>query len=108
MDVRHHSVISRDDENAKSVDYSEQGGGQTVISWMPVEKVSAHTALGCRDLSRADFVVPDGSSEVLLEVNTLPGMTPTSLYPDAAAHFGYDFAALVSLLVERAANRKSS
>lgn len=67
--------------------------------------IRAHKALGCRDLSRADFVVADDNREILLEVNTLPGMTPTSLYPDAAAHFGYDFAALVSLLVERAANR---
>lgn len=67
--------------------------------------VAAHQALGCRDLSRADFVVPDGDREILLEVNTLPGMTPTSLYPDAANHYGYDFAALVSHLVERAANR---
>ena len=38
----------------------------------------------------------------LLEVNTLPGMTPTSLYPDGAAALGYDFAALVDLLVRAA------
>lgn len=67
--------------------------------------VRAHTALGCRDLSRADFVVPDDDSEVLLEVNTLPGMTPTSLYPDAANVMGLDFEALVSLFVEQAASR---
>lgn len=67
--------------------------------------IRAHVALGCRDLSRADFVVPDDDSEVLLEVNTLPGMTPTSLYPDAANVMGYSFESLVSMLVERAANR---
>ncbi|MFT7246683.1 MAG: D-alanine-D-alanine ligase [Candidatus Azotimanducaceae bacterium] len=67
--------------------------------------IRAHVALGCRDLSRADFVVPDDDSEVLLEVNTLPGMTPTSLYPDAANVMGYSFELLVSMLVERAANR---
>ena len=67
--------------------------------------VRAHLALGCRDLSRADFVVPSDESEVLLEVNTLPGMTPTSLYPDAANVMGLDFEALVSLLVEQAASR---
>jgi len=67
--------------------------------------IQAHQALGCRDLSRADFVVPNEDEEYLLEVNTLPGMTPTSLYPDGAAGYGLGFAELVSDLVERAANR---
>ncbi len=68
--------------------------------------ISAHQALGCRDLSRADFIVPSETVEFLLEVNTLPGMTPTSLYPDAAAAAGIDFPRLVSYLVERAAARR--
>jgi len=67
--------------------------------------VKAHVALGCRDLSRADFVVPSDDQEILLEVNTLPGMTPTSLYPDAARVMGHSFEQLVSILVEQAANR---
>lgn len=67
--------------------------------------IAAHQALGCRDLSRADFVVPDDSQEYLLEVNTMPGMTPTSLYPDGAVGFGLSFAELVSYLVERAFRR---
>lgn len=66
--------------------------------------IAAHQALGCRDLSRADFVVTDDSI-YLLEVNTLPGMTPTSLYPDGANGYGLSFAALVKHLVERAAKR---
>jgi D-alanine-D-alanine ligase len=70
--------------------------------------ISAHTALGCRDLSRADFVVPDDGREYLLEVNTLPGMTPTSLYPDGARGYGLSFAELVSTFVERAAKRGRS
>jgi len=68
--------------------------------------VRAHQALGCRDLSRADFVVPNNGEPILLEVNTIPGMTPTSLFPDAAKAAGISFPALVSLLVERAAARK--
>lgn len=68
--------------------------------------LSAHQVLGCRDLSRADFVVASDDEEYLLEVNTLPGMTPTSLYPDAAKVYGLDFPALVSYLVERAFQRK--
>lgn len=67
--------------------------------------IDAHLGLGCRDLSRADFVVAGDNEAYLLEVNTLPGMTPTSLYPDGARGFGLDFPALVSHLVERAARR---
>ena len=69
--------------------------------------VAAHQSLGCRDLSRADFIVTGETLEniYLLEVNTLPGMTPTSLYPDGAAGFGMNFIELVSYLVERVASR---
>ena len=66
----------------------------------------AHEALGCRDLSRADFVVPDEGEPVLLEVNTLPGMTATSLYPDGAAAAGIAFPDLVSQLAQRALSRR--
>ena len=66
--------------------------------------VAAHQSLGCRDLSRADFVVTD-KDIYLLEVNTLPGMTPTSLYPDGAKGYGLDFPDLCECLVLRAANR---
>mgnify|MGYP001029608980 FL=1 len=69
--------------------------------------VAAHQALGCRDLSRADFIVTD-TDIVLLEVNTLPGMTPTSLYPDGARGYGLDFPELVRYLVERAVGRGAS
>jgi D-alanine-D-alanine ligase len=49
--------------------------------------VAAHRALGCRDLSRVDFVVGE-DAVTLLEVNTLPGFTDTSLYPEAAGVMG--------------------
>jgi D-alanine-D-alanine ligase len=65
--------------------------------------VSAHQVLGCRHLSRVDFVVSGEGRVALLEVNTLPGMTPTSLYPDAARHAGHSFADLVSAFVRDAA-----
>lgn len=68
----------------------------------------AHKALGCRDLSRVDFVVPDGGAPVVLEVNTLPGMTPTSLYPDAARAAGLSFEAVVRILIERAWSRHTA
>jgi D-alanine-D-alanine ligase len=67
--------------------------------------VSAHRVLGCRDLSRTDFMLrPSGALEIL-ETNTLPGMTAKSLLPQAAAVWGLDFAGLVRGLVENAAAR---
>ncbi|HLK37149.1 MAG TPA: D-alanine--D-alanine ligase [Polyangiaceae bacterium] len=70
--------------------------------------LSAHRVLGCRDLSRADFVVGDvGAPEAvtLLEVNTLPGMTATSLFPEAAAVAGWAMPELCDGLVQRAHRR---
>lgn len=65
----------------------------------------AHESLCCRDFSRVDFVVPEKGEPIILEVNTLPGMTPTSLYPDAARAAGLSFEALVAHLIERALSR---
>lgn len=65
----------------------------------------AHLALGLRDLSRADFIVGDDEQIILLEVNTLPGMTPTSLYPDGARELGYEFPELMHMLVDEALQR---
>jgi len=66
----------------------------------------AHRALGCRGVSRADLRYDDTSGEpgrmVLIEVNTQPGMTPTSLVPDIAKHAGIGFAELVRWMVENA------
>jgi D-alanine-D-alanine ligase len=68
--------------------------------------VSAHEVLGCRDLSRVDFVVDDAAGTfVVLEVNTLPGMTAVSLFPEAAAVAGIPFPALCDRLVRRAHSR---
>ena len=62
----------------------------------------AHQALGCRHMSRADFILrPDGAS-VILEVNTIPGFTPTSLLPKSAAVAGIAYDALCEQLVQMA------
>jgi len=63
--------------------------------------VLAHQCLGCRGVSRADLRY-DGENLVMLEVNTQPGMTPTSLVPEQAAHAGISFNELVSWMVENA------
>ena len=67
--------------------------------------VAAHKALGLRDLSRADYLVTPDNEIILLEVNTLPGMTPTSLYPDGALATGMDFTTLIDELVRSAYRR---
>jgi len=76
-----------------------------VVSRIQQVAVAAHVALGCRDLSRVDFVVGDGDAAdvlTLLEVNTLPGMTPSSLYPEAAAARGLPMPRWCDGLVVRA------
>ncbi|HQT60786.1 MAG TPA: D-alanine--D-alanine ligase [Acidiphilium sp.] len=68
--------------------------------------VAAHRALGCRGATRSDFRYDDETDRlVLLEVNTQPGMTPTSLLPEQAAHCGIDFPALCAWMVENATCR---
>ncbi len=72
-----------------------------------VQKLSltAHQALGCRGVSRADFRFDAESGDgelVCLEVNTQPGMTATSLVPEIAAHAGWSFGELVRWIVEDA------
>ena len=78
---------------------------RTVLEELQRIALEAHRVLGLRDLSRADFLVTDSNGIVLLEVNTLPGMTPTSLFPDGAAAVGIDFPALTDKLVRSAIAR---
>lgn len=71
--------------------------------------LAAHRALGCRGATRSDFRYDDTKGEpgrlVLLEVNTQPGLTPTSLLPEQAAHLGMSFPQLCAWMVEHAACR---
>jgi D-alanine-D-alanine ligase len=64
-----------------------------------------HFVLGCRDVSRVDMVVSEDGTPWVLEVNTSPGMTETSLLPMAAEAVGTDFPALVDRLVRAALDR---
>ncbi len=62
--------------------------------------VRAHKALGCRGASRSDFIVKADGQPVILETNTIPGMTETSLLPDSARHAGIEFPELCRRFVE--------
>lgn len=62
--------------------------------------VEAHRALHLRGYSRTDMIIADDGAIQLLETNTIPGMTPTSLFPQAAEAYGLDFQALLDRLIE--------
>jgi D-alanine-D-alanine ligase len=91
--------------------YAAGGSRHVVPAEVPVEiyerakdiALAAHRALGCRGATRADLRYdPETDRLVLLEVNTQPGMTPTSLLPEQAAYVGMDFPSLCKWMVERA------
>ena len=62
--------------------------------------VKAHNILGLRGYSRADFIVPEDGEPYILEVNTLPGMTGTSLIPQEFAAIGISFAGMTERLIQ--------
>jgi D-alanine-D-alanine ligase len=91
--------------------YVEGGSAHVVPAAMPpaaFERAlrmseAAHAALGCQGVTRSDFRYDDiNDLLVLLEVNTQPGMTPTSLVPEQAAHAGVSFDRLVLWITEDA------
>ncbi|MBN2709939.1 MAG: D-alanine--D-alanine ligase [Calditrichaceae bacterium] len=66
----------------------------------------AHTALGCSGYSRVDFRVNEAGEPFILEINTLPGMTPTSLVPKAAKAAGINFNTLIEMIIEEALDKQ--
>jgi len=98
--------------------YSDGGSRHVVPADIPDDVTTlclewalvAHNALGCQGVSRADFRYDDITEDltdivnkiVMLEVNTQPGMTPTSLAPEQAAHSGISFEQLCRWMVEDA------
>ena len=63
-----------------------------------------HHVIGCNGFSRSDMIL-DGDEPVWIEINTIPGMTETSLFPQAAAAAGISFAQMLTLFVEEALQR---
>jgi D-alanine-D-alanine ligase len=93
--------------------YSPGGSRHVVPADVPAEieakcleyALISHEALGCRGVSRTDFRWDEAQGVdglILLETNTQPGMTPTSLVPEQAAHVGVDFPSLCRWIVEDA------
>jgi D-alanine-D-alanine ligase len=67
----------------------------------------AANALGCTGAVRVDLLVTEEENEYVLEVNTLPGMTETSLLPRIAQAAGYDFGALCDAILDSATLHQS-
>ena len=67
--------------------------------------IELHRLLGCKDLSRTDFIRAPSGETIMLELNSVPGMTPTSLYPDGARAIGIEFDDLLERLVVSAVAR---
>jgi D-alanine-D-alanine ligase len=91
--------------------YAEGGSRHEIPANLPAsvyetclrQAEAAHNALGCRGVTRSDFRYdPAQDRLILLEVNTQPGMTPTSLAPEQAALVGMDYDALVAWMLEDA------
>ncbi len=68
--------------------------------------VRAHKVLGCKGVSRSDFIITAEGVPYILETNTIPGMTETSLLPDSARHMGIEFPELCKRIVELALEGK--
>ncbi len=94
-----------------SAKYEAGGSRHTVPADLPeaiteramADALIAHRALGCRGVSRSDFRYDEAKDRlVILETNTQPGMTPTSLVPEQAQYLGMSFAELVSWMIEDA------
>lgn len=91
--------------------YADGGSAHVVPADLPKsiteramqDALTAHKALGCRGVSRSDFRFDEAKDRlVILETNTQPGMTPTSLVPEQAAHLGMTFQELVTWMIEDA------
>jgi len=80
---------------------------QAVSDAIQERMLAVHRALGLTGYSRGDFILAEDGTAYLLEVNTLPGMTPTSLVPRAAAAVGLGFKELIAELIRLGMERKA-
>jgi D-alanine-D-alanine ligase len=106
-------IIAGDDFYSYDAKYKPGGSRHLVpapidddlASRLKMLALSVHRLAGLRDYSRTDFIVTREGRPYILEVNALPGLTPTSLLPDEAKANGISFEALVEWLVQAALGR---
>jgi D-alanine-D-alanine ligase len=108
-------VANRDDFYTYDAKYAPGGSTHVVpakidddlAARMQMLALSAHRLIGLRDCSRTDFIVTTEGRPYVLEVNSLPGLAPTSLLPDACAAAGIGYEALIDRLLSYALARSS-
>lgn len=106
-------IVPHDEFYTYEVKYSAAGAEHIIPARLDPEvyqraqeyAVRAHRILGCAGMSRSDFIVTEDGVPVILETNTIPGMTETSLLPDAARKAGYDFPTVCSRIIDSALER---
>lgn len=90
--------------------YTESGAEEIVPARIPkkiFQKVQSialkvHKELGCKGFSRVDFLLKDDKDPIVLEINTIPGLTPMSLLPKSAKAAGYSYSELLDKIIEYA------
>jgi len=101
-------IVPKNDLYDYEAKYSD-GGSEHIIPARIDEKLTeqiqryailAHQVLGCKTYSRADFLLTNDGTPYILEVNTLPGMTPTSLFPDSARSVNLSYDDMIERFVQ--------
>lgn len=90
--------------------YTESGAEEIVPARIPQEltkkvqqmAIDVYNAIGCQGFSRVDFILEDGKKPVVLEINTIPGLTPMSLFPKAAKEAGISYGLLLDKIIKYA------
>lgn len=75
---------------------------KSVSNMINILAEKSYRSLGCRGFARVDFIVENDINPYVLEVNTIPGMTETSLFPDAALSAGISFDELINRFIQYA------
>jgi len=93
------------DDDADTSYVFSHGLDEKIVERMRTDALNAHRVLGCRDVSRVDFILDSDNTPNVLEINTIPGFTSHSLVPKAAAAAGISFEQLVDGIAAMAVNR---
>lgn len=96
--------------------YTESGAEEIVPARISIKltknvqkiAIKAYKAIGCSDFARVDFIIKDSKDPVVLEINTIPGLTPLSLLPKAAKAAGISYSLLLDKIVGYAMGRGSN
>ena len=97
---------SKYDEGGSEHIVPPRGMPKKIINKIQGAACRAHSVLGCSGMSRSDFILGEDGKLYILEINTIPGMTRTSLLPEAAKATGIYFPQLLDMLIKNALGKK--